>query len=37
MQRILIIEDERDLAELLAFSLNQAGYATTIANDGLTR
>lgn len=34
MQRILIIEDERDLAELLAFSLNQAGYATTIANDG---
>jgi two-component system phosphate regulon response regulator PhoB len=34
MQRILIIEDERDLAELLAFSLNQAGYATTIAHDG---
>jgi len=34
MQRILIIEDERDLAELLAFSLNQAGYATTIASDG---
>jgi len=34
MQRILIIEDERDLAELLAFNLNQAGYATTIAHDG---
>jgi len=32
--RILIIEDERDLAELLAFNLQQAGFATTQAHDG---
>lgn len=31
---ILIIEDERDLAELLAFNLQQAGYSTTLAQDG---
>ena len=31
---ILIIEDERDLAELLAFNLQQAGYSTTLAHDG---
>jgi two-component system, OmpR family, phosphate regulon response regulator PhoB len=35
MARILIIEDERDLAELLAFNLQQAGYATTLAHDGV--
>jgi len=34
VQRILIIEDERDLAELLAFNLQQAGYVTTLAHDG---
>ena len=34
MQRILIIEDERDLAELLAFNLQQAGFAATLAHDG---
>ncbi|TLM66627.1 MAG: response regulator transcription factor [Deltaproteobacteria bacterium] len=34
MPHILIIEDERDLAELLAFNLQQAGYATTLAHDG---
>ncbi|NJC87705.1 MAG: response regulator transcription factor [Desulfuromonas sp.] len=34
MQRILIIEDERDLAELLAFNLRQAGFAATLAHDG---
>lgn len=34
MQRILIIEDERDLAELLAFNLQQAGFATSQAHDG---
>ncbi|MCK7497868.1 MAG: hypothetical protein MZW92_49320 [Comamonadaceae bacterium] len=33
-RRILIIEDERDLAELLAFNLQQAGFATTQAHDG---
>ena len=35
MPRILIIEDERDLAELLAFNLQQAGYTTTLAHDGV--
>jgi two-component system phosphate regulon response regulator PhoB len=34
VQRILIIEDERDLAELLAFNLQQAGFAATLAHDG---
>ena len=34
MVRILIIEDERDLAELLAFNLQQAGFAVTLAHDG---
>jgi two-component system, OmpR family, phosphate regulon response regulator PhoB len=35
MQTILIIEDERDLAELLAFNLEQEGYRTVIALDGV--
>jgi two-component system, OmpR family, phosphate regulon response regulator PhoB len=35
MQSILIIEDERDLAELLAFNLEKEGYRTTIALDGI--
>jgi len=35
MQRILIIEDEHDLAELLAFNLQQGGYATSLAHDGV--
>lgn len=34
MQRILIIEDESDLAELLDFNLRQAGFAVTLAHDG---
>jgi two-component system, OmpR family, phosphate regulon response regulator PhoB len=34
MQTILIIEDERDLADLLAFNLEQEGYRTVIAADG---
>jgi two-component system phosphate regulon response regulator PhoB len=37
VQRILIIEDERDLAELLAFNLQQAGFAATLAHDGALR
>lgn len=32
--RIVIIEDERDLAELLAFNLEKEGWQTTIALDG---
>jgi two-component system, OmpR family, phosphate regulon response regulator PhoB len=35
MQTILIIEDERDLAELLAFNLEKEGYRTFIALDGI--
>lgn len=31
---ILIVEDEQDLAELLAFSLQQEGFATAICLDG---
>ena len=34
MQTILIIEDERDLAELIAFNLEKEGYRTAIALDG---
>jgi two-component system phosphate regulon response regulator PhoB len=34
MARILIIEDERDLAELLAFNLQQAGHVTSVAHNG---
>jgi len=35
MQTILIIEDERDLAELVAFNLEQEGYRAVISLDGL--
>jgi two-component system phosphate regulon response regulator PhoB len=34
MKRVLIIEDEKDLAELLAFNLEKEGYAATCVNDG---
>ncbi|MCM0083540.1 response regulator transcription factor [Geomonas sp. Red32] len=34
MDTILIVEDERDLAELVAFNLQQEGYRTLIASDG---
>ena len=34
--KIVIIEDERDLAELLAFNLEKDGYQTVIALDGKT-
>lgn len=34
MQTILIIEDERDMADLLAFNLEKDGYKTVIATDG---
>jgi two-component system, OmpR family, phosphate regulon response regulator PhoB len=35
MQTILIIEDEKDLAELIAFNLEKEGYRTFIALDGV--
>ena len=35
MQTILIIEDERDLADLVAFNLEQEGFQTVVAQDGV--
>ena len=35
MQTILIIEDEKDLAELLSFNLEKEGYRTFISLDGI--
>ena len=34
MQTVLIIEDERDLADLVAFNLEREGYQTVVATDG---
>jgi len=34
MKRVLIIEDEKDLAELLAFNLEKEGYDATCVHDG---
>ena len=34
MRRVLIIEDEKDLAELLAFNLEKDGFAATCVHDG---
>ena len=36
MQRILIIEDEPDIADLVGFNLQRAGYAVSKAYDGIT-
>jgi two-component system phosphate regulon response regulator PhoB len=33
---VLIVDDEADLADLIAFNLAKAGYRTTIARDGRT-
>jgi two-component system phosphate regulon response regulator PhoB len=33
-KRILVVEDERDLADMLAFKLARAGYAPMVARDG---
>jgi two-component system phosphate regulon response regulator PhoB len=34
MKNVLIIEDEKDLAELLAFNLEKEGYGATCVHDG---
>jgi two-component system phosphate regulon response regulator PhoB len=34
MKSVLIIEDEKDLAELLAFNLEKEGYSATCVHDG---
>ena len=36
MKTVLIIEDESDLAELIAFNLGKEGYRTVIAPDALS-
>jgi two-component system phosphate regulon response regulator PhoB len=36
MQRILIVEDEQDIADLIGFNLQRAGYEVLKAHDGLT-
>ncbi|MBI1190155.1 MAG: response regulator [Tepidisphaera sp.] len=33
-RNILVVEDERDLAELLVYNLNRAGYSVTVASTG---
>jgi two-component system phosphate regulon response regulator PhoB len=33
-KRILIIEDDRDLSEILAYNLEQAGFAVSVVRDG---
>jgi two-component system phosphate regulon response regulator PhoB len=33
--KILIIEDERDLCEILEYNLQREGYTTLVANDGM--
>jgi len=36
METILVIEDEQDMAELIAFHLEKEGYLPLIANDGVS-
>lgn len=36
MQKILIIEDEQDIAELIGLNLNRAGFEVIMAHDGVT-
>ncbi|MBY0308454.1 MAG: response regulator [Phycisphaerales bacterium] len=33
-RRVLVAEDERDLAEMLSYNLSRAGYSPTVAGDG---
>lgn len=35
MNRILIVEDEQTISRLIEVSLTRAGYACTVANDGV--
>ena len=36
MQTVLIIEDEKDLAELIAFHLEKEGFRSMVVSDGIT-
>jgi two-component system, OmpR family, phosphate regulon response regulator PhoB len=35
MKKVLIIEDERDMAELLAYNLEKEGYQVLLTGNGL--
>jgi two-component system phosphate regulon response regulator PhoB len=35
MQKILIVEDERDIANLIGFNIERAGYEVLMAHDGI--
>ncbi|MCB0611593.1 MAG: response regulator, partial [Lewinella sp.] len=35
MQRILIVEDEQDIADLIAFNLKRSGFDVSQAHDGI--
>src|SRR5262245_60200959 len=35
LKRVLIIEDDRDIVELVRYNLSQEGFELTIATDGL--
>ena len=35
MKKVLIVEDERDLAELLAYNLEKEGYQALVTGTGL--
>ncbi len=35
MQRVLIVEDEVDIADLVMFNLQRAGYEVLKAHDGI--
>ena len=35
VQKILIVEDEPDVAELVSFNLERAGFSTLTAHDGI--
>ena len=35
MQKILIVEDEPDIVDLVSFNLERAGFITVTATDGI--
>ena len=36
VERILVVDDEPGIVDVLTFALEEAGFATLVANDGLT-
>jgi DNA-binding response OmpR family regulator len=37
MRRILVVDDDHELARLLAFALQRRGYVVELATNGVTR